>query len=54
MITIQELRNILIDIRPEMQARLDGLREMWPGKEVLMVLHRNETLMSRIDKAIEK
>ncbi|MFA5036952.1 MAG: hypothetical protein WC479_07235 [Candidatus Izemoplasmatales bacterium] len=52
MISNMELLKLLKDIRPEMQIRIDEMNKLWPGKEVLLELHRCESLLSRINEAL--
>jgi hypothetical protein len=44
---------LLIDIKPELQSRIDQLNSAWPGGEVLLTLHKVEGLMRRIDEVID-
>lgn len=39
---------LLKGILPEMEARVRGLTELWPGRDTLCVLHRNEAIVYRI------
>ena len=48
-----ELIELLKEIRPEIICRIAALTNLWPGGEVLTALHRNESILKRIDKAIE-
>lgn len=48
-----EIDTLLADLLPEMEARVKGLQMLWPGEEVLTVLHRNEELVLRIKRAIK-
>lgn len=45
---IKELKTLVNDVLPEMEARTKGLQELWPGRDVLLVLHRNESLVKRM------
>lgn len=49
-----DLRSLLIDILPDLKSHYEGLIKLWPGKEVLTAIHRNEINIKRIEKFIEK
>lgn len=36
------MKRLLAEMLPDMEARVSGMREAWPGREVLTALHRNE------------
>jgi coenzyme F420-reducing hydrogenase alpha subunit len=47
-----EMLAMLKDLRPELKARIEGLQKTWPAPEVLLVLHRNESYLRKIDTLI--
>ena len=49
----ERLEKLLSDIKPELQCYIDSLTKLWPGTETLTALHRNESLMSRINKELD-
>ncbi len=46
------LKQLLCDLLPDIEARVQGLNELFPGRDVLLVAHRNETHVVRIKKAL--
>ncbi len=48
-----KLKELISDLLPDMVARVDGLRGLWPGRDILTVLHRNESLLERMKTAIK-
>lgn len=42
------MKAFLLELLPDMESRVDGLRQSWPGRDVLTALHRNETHVRRI------
>lgn len=48
-----QLLSLLHDIRPEIEARINGFVSAWPGREILCALHRNESLLRRIDDFVK-
>lgn len=52
MAEIRKMKQLLKNILPEMESRLEGLIKLWPSREVLTVIHRNETLIEEIKKFI--
>ena len=53
MATKAEMEKLLMEIKPELEAYMDVLRALWPGRDVLCVLHRNDALIKRLKDAIE-
>jgi len=51
---LEKLKSLLVDIRPDMQSRLEGFQQTWPAREVLTAVHRHEDFIRRIDKAIKE
>ena len=49
-----DLYHLLKDILPDLKSHYKGLVKLWPGKEVLTALHRNETNIKRIEQFITK
>ncbi len=49
-----KLKELISDLLPDMEARVDGLRDLWPGRDVLTVLHRNESLLKRMKAATKE
>jgi len=47
------LKDLLGDLLPDMEARVTGMTQAWPGREILTALHRNESLVSRIKEALK-
>ena len=45
-------KELLAEILPEMETKVKGLTELWPGREILTHLHRNERIVSDIKKAL--
>lgn len=39
---------LLVDIIPEIEARIAGLRQAWPGDVILATLRKNERILERI------
>ncbi len=48
-----ELKDLIADLIPDMEARVKGLQALWPGREILTCLHRNEALLHKM-KAVTK
>lgn len=44
------MKYLLAEILPDMEARVAGMREAWPGREVLTALHRNERFVAEIKR----
>lgn len=44
------MKQLLREILPDMEARMKGFRECYPGKEVLAVLTRTEDFVRRINE----
>ena len=44
------MTQLLQDMLPDIEARVCGLREAWPGADVLTALHRNETFVRKINE----
>ena len=50
----KEMRKLLIDLLPDMECRVDGLRKSWPGPDILTALHRNESFVDQIKKFVKE
>ena len=48
-----KLKDLLQRALPEIQERVRGLNNCWPGVDVLLHLHRNERLLVEIEHALE-
>ena len=48
-----KMKKLLAEILPDMESRVSGLREAWPGRDVLTALHRNERFIAEIKKITE-
>ena len=48
-----KLKDLLQRALPEIQERVRGLNNCWPGVDVLLHLHRNERLLTDIERALE-
>ena len=48
-----KLKDILQRALPEIQERVKGFKNCWPGVEILLHLHRNERLLIDIESALE-
>lgn len=44
------MKRLLAEMLPDMEARVAGMREAWPGHEVLTALHRNERFVADIKR----
>lgn len=42
------LKKLLLEILPDMESRVDGLRKAWPGETITMTLRRNEEHVRKI------
>ena len=51
---IKKLKNTLRKIQPEMEARVKGLQELWPGHDVLNVLRKNESIIAEIKNHLNR
>ena len=49
---IADCKALLQDILPDMEARVEGLIQAWPGAEILTALHRNEAHVRRIKELL--
>jgi len=50
----RKLEQLIVDCIPDMEARVNGLRELWPSAEVLLHLHRNERLLQQMKNVQEE
>lgn len=50
---IETLEQLLIDLLPDMEARVNGLQCAWPGKEVKVAVKRNEFFVTAMKELIE-
>lgn len=48
------MKRLLAEMLPDMEARVTGMREEWPGREVLTALHRNERFVANIKRFITR
>ncbi len=48
-----KLKDLLARALPEIQERVRGLNNCWPGVDVLLHLHRNERLLTDIERALK-
>ncbi len=44
----EEAVKLLSELMPDMESRVEGLREVWPGNDVNEARWRNELLLARI------
>ena len=44
----RRLKALLAELLPDMEARVQGLLELYPGRHTLTTLHRNEELVRRM------
>lgn len=49
-----KMKRLLAEMLPDMEARVDGLRELWPGRDVVTALHRNERFVREIREFTDK
>ena len=45
------LKQLLVEILPNLKAYQAHLIGLWPGPEVLLICHRNETLIRKVEDA---
>lgn len=50
----KKMKQLLADMLPDLQSRVDGLRQSWPGKDVLTALYRNERFLNDAKDFSEK
>ncbi len=50
--TVEKLEKLVADCIPDMEARVEGLRILWPGADVQTALNRNEALLRRMKSAV--
>lgn len=46
------LKALLADLLPDLECRVYSLTQVWPGKDVLCALHRNEGYVSKIKEIL--
>jgi len=46
----KNMKRLLAEMLPDMKARVEGLQEAWPGRDVLTALHRNERFVAEIER----
>lgn len=47
------MKALLLELLPDMESRVEGLRQAWPGRDVLTALHRNEAHVRKIKEFTE-
>ena len=50
----EELLQLIEDLVPDMESRIEGLRNLWPGRDIITHLHRNEALLRRMKAVLIK
>lgn len=48
------LKELLAEIKPQLQCRINSLTQCWPGPVISLELQRNVELMQKLDKAISR